>query len=86
MNEAELKKRFEVWSWLWKMNRKYIDLETKKMPDDDRQKLWHDLLDESESFMQKNGIKPHTHNSELVKEFLFTMEKWEKEINDNDNR
>ena len=86
MNESELKKRFEVWSWLWKMNRKYIDLETKKMPDDDRQKLWHDLLDESESFMRENGIKPHTHNSELVKEFLFTMEKWEKEINDNDNR
>ena len=85
MSEEELKVRFAVYTWMWRANKKYIDLETKKLPEEEREKMWHDLMKEAENMMQENGIKPKSHNSLLVREFLFVMKEWDKEIQ-NDNR
>lgn len=85
MSEEELKKRFAVYTWMWRTNRKYIDIETKKLPEEEREKMWSDLVDEAENFMRENGIKAGTHNSKLVSDLLFNFNEWDKEIN-NDNR
>lgn len=85
MSEEELKTRFAVYTWMWKTNRKYIDLETKKLPEEERDRMWHELMEEADKMMQENEIKPKTHNALLVREFLFVMQEWDKEIQ-NDNR